>query len=753
MTPLDRELLLEIGCEELPAGWLPDLTTQLGVRLEARLVEARLSIDAPVQTFSTPRRLAVAIGRVADRQTDLEALVTGPPVSAAFDASGRPTPAAVGFARKQGVEVAELERHATAKGEYLAYLRRQRGRAAVEVLPEVVGALLRDLTFPKQMRWDAWLDDGRGDLLFGRPIRWLLFLFGGRVVPFTIRRTALAQSASVHDVRSAAMTYGHRVLASSGRAGRAIRVRSFDDYRSRLAEHFVVLERRERHERLAGELDAQAGRLHGRVGGGATSATLLDEVADLVEYPSVVSGSFPAEFLSLPDEVLATTMVHHQHFFPITDTQGKLLPHFLAVTNIEVDNPRRIATNAERVLVARLRDAKFFWEADRRQPLAAAMDRLDTVLFHQKLGSYRAKAERLAALAGWVAAEAFGAPAVEAHAREAGRLAKADLTTDMVREFTELQGTVGGIYAREDGAPDAVWKAIYYHYLPIGVEAAAPPSRDDLGEAAVSWAAVSLADKMDSVVGLFAAGERPTGTRDPFGIRRQLQGALKILVDLPELMPRAPAVSVATIVAKAAEAFDVPVATFAADLYGFVEDRLRHLFGTRGSRPDEIAAALFGLGEMPAPLVVRRRLEALRQVRASAEFAALAVLFKRVRNLAREVSPEPLAAYPTPFDRTRLTEPVETELLAAFDRVAPSIRSAIAGGDHPRALHEASTLRPAVDRFFAEVFVMADDAPVRAARLRLLVELRDLVLQIADISQLAPGADSTSSPLAGPSRP
>src|SRR6476660_7525094 len=456
---MDRELLLEIGCEELPASWLPGLTNQIGEVVVEQLREHRLPPEAPAETFSSPRRLTVRISRLAERQTDLEEVLNGPPVSAAFAADGSPTPAAVGFAAKNGTEVALLERVETAKGTYLAFRKKQRGKTAVDVLPSVLGGTLRGLTFPKLMHWDAMLEDGKGELLFGRPIRWLLFTYGGRVVPFGISRTPGAQSGSVQDVTSGAVTYGHRFLTTSGRAGRAIKVRSFDEYRARLLENFVILERSERHNKIARELDAKAQRLQGRVSRMVRAESgLLAEVPDLVEYPSVVAGTFALEFLDLPEEVLTTTLIHHQHYFPVEGEDGALKNAFLAVINTEPDNERTIARNAERVVTARLRDARFFWEADRKTPLESRIHRLDTLLFHKKLGSYKEQAERIERLARWIAKEAFGTTdEVSSQAAEAARLAKADLTTDMVREFTELQGTMGGVYARKEGRPEAVW--------------------------------------------------------------------------------------------------------------------------------------------------------------------------------------------------------------------------------------------------------------------------------------------------------
>src|SRR5207247_6772165 len=376
--------------------------------VRAQLAEHRLPAETPVETFSTPRRLTVRITRVPERQTDLEELVNGPPVSAGFRPDGTPTPAATGFAAKQGVDVTALERSETPKGVYLAYRKRLRGKAAVDVLPAVLGGTLRALTFPKLVHCDAALEDGRGELLFGRPIRWILFVYGGRVVPFTITRPTAAQTGQVQDVASGAVTYGHRFLTTSGRAGHAIKVRTFDEYRARLLEHFVILERSERHDKIARELDAKAQRLQGRVSRAVHSESgLLHEVPDLVEYPAVVAGTFAQEFLDLPEEVLTTTLIHHQHYFPVETGDGKLKNAFLAVINTEPDNERTIASNAERVVTARLRDARFFWEADRKTTLLSRMDRLATLVFHKRLGTYAEKADRLERLAGWIANEAF----------------------------------------------------------------------------------------------------------------------------------------------------------------------------------------------------------------------------------------------------------------------------------------------------------------------------------------------------------
>ena len=727
---MDRELIIEIGVEELPASWLPNLTRQMAERVEARLKDLRIAPGAPVESFSTPRRLTARVARIAERQEDLDEVLTGPPVAAAFGKDGQPTPAALGFARKNGVAFEQLTRAQTPKGEYLAYRRQQRGRSAVDALPDVMAGVLRDLAFPKQMHWDAKLDDGKGELLFGRPIRWLLFIYGGRVVPFTISRSELASGPQVQDLESGALTYGHRFLATSGRAGRSIKVRSFDEYQARLVEHFVVLDHAERRDRIARELEMHAKRLGGRVQL-KEHASLIEEVADLVEYPAVVAGFFDAGFLVLPEEVLATTLVHHQHWFPVVTDQGRLKEAFLAVVNTQPADERVIAKNAERVVAARLRDAKFFWEADRAQALESRLERLHTVAFHKKLGSYRDKAERIEKLASWIASDVLARPELAAQAAIAARLAKADLTTDMVYEFPELQGTMGGIYAREEGQPEAVWKSIYFHYLPIGVEADAAPARAQLGEAAAVWAAVSLADKLDTVVGLTNAGEKATGSRDPFGLRRQMHGIVRILMDLPELAGVDRELPLRPLLEAAARGYGGGDTAAVEGLLAFAQERVRYALEQRDGTIDVVRGATSGSGDL-APLRARRIAAALQKMRTSEDIQGLAVLFKRVKNIARELKGR------ARLDRSALTEAAEVALLAALDAHEPRVRAAIAAADYRQAFTEIAALRPAVDRFFKDVFVMAEDARLRTARLTLMADLRDLILELADISEIVP---------------
>jgi glycyl-tRNA synthetase beta chain len=724
---MDRELLLELGCEEIPASWLPSLTNQIGEVLAAQLRERRLTPETAVETYSTPRRLMVRIARIPERQTDFEEVVTGPPAAA-------PDAAVAGFAAKQGVDASALERIETPKGTYLAFRKKLRGKAAVDVLPDVLGGTLRGLSFPKLMRWDAMLEDGKGELLFGRPIRWILYTYGGRVVPFTISRTPAAQSSQVQEINTGASTYGHRFLTTSGRAGRSIKVRSFDDYRNRLLENFVIIERSERHNKIARELDAKAQRLQGRVSRVVRQDSgLLDEVPDLVEYPSVVAGTFAREFLELPEEVLTTTLIHHQHYFPVEGEDGRLKEAFLAVINIEPDNERSIARNAERVVTARLRDARFFWEADRKATLESRIERLSTLVFHKKLGTYKDKANRIETLARWIAKSAFDASDDVANkAALAARLAKADLATDMVREFPELQGVMGGVYARAERNPEDVWKAIYYHYLPHGVEADAPPTKAMLGSAVVTWASVALADKLDTLVGLFSAGEKPTGSRDPFGMRRAAQGLMKILIDQPFTADLAPGID--QLADRAFENYGdslKPVDSWKTALFDFLSERQAHIFERRGYRADE-ARAVAKFWRRPASAL--KRIEALSKERGSSEFAAVAALLKRVKNITKESHD---GGGTLEEVRGRLKEPAELALAAEIDRRWPKINEAKNREHYVEAMKMIVGLREPVDKFFTEVMVLVEDPQLRRDRLSLLTMLREAITQIADISEMA----------------
>jgi glycyl-tRNA synthetase beta chain len=655
--------------------------------------------------------------------------VWGPSLKVARDGSGAWTGAAHGFAKKSGVRPEELQQApkdpAAPDDLYLLALKKTAGRAAGEVLPQVVAALLRALAFPKRMSWDAWLEDGKGALPFGRPIRWLVALLDGHVVPFQIHALVEGAKGDVI-VRSGNVTYGHRFFPR-GKAGSPVRVDSFDDLRTRLRDHRVVLEARDRDAILQAQL------AEGRVPATDVGRKLVAEWRELVEWPQVVFGNIPEEFRGLPAEVLETVLVHHQKYVPIVTEPGGRFGRFAAVINAEADPPAQaeIVRGMERVVVARLRDAAFFLAEDLKRPLGDRVADLAGVTFHRDLGSYREKADRMASLVRALAPH-LGSPAAAADAEEAARLAKADLTTLMVREFPELQGTMGALYLARQGAPDRVAAAVRWHYHPVSVEEGTAPAGALGGSDATRvFAAVSLADKLDTLAGYFGLGLIPSGSSDPYGLRRAAQGAVRVLVDFwpEEGGGRRP--SLRGLVAGAAQGYGPrlkrPADEVARDLEAFLLDRLRYVFLARGFAADEVEAVL-GAREPDAlddPAESARRLQALHRVRSEAaeDFAHLAVAFKRAKNILGDQAPPPV-------DRGLLSEAAERELFEAVGRLGG------ADGGYEARLRSLSSLRGPVDRFFDDVLVMAEDPRVRANRLGLLGQALSLFYRIADISKL-----------------
>jgi glycyl-tRNA synthetase beta chain len=751
------EFLLEVGCEELPAAWLPELTQELGTRFGEAARREQLEPRA-LETHSTPRRLVLRV-ELPLRQADREEQVWGPALGVARDAQGQWTKAAEGFARKAGVALealAQAPKDPAKPAEInLLFVKHTPGRATREVLPSLLATTLRALSFPKRMSWDAWLDDGKGVFPFGRPIRWLVALFDGQVVPFTIYAAVQgAQGPAL--VTSADLTYGHRFLPR-GQAGAPLRVSSHADLVAKLRAHAVLLRADERAAAIEQQLEAL-----GVQGAIRDDHGLRDEWTQLVEFPTVLVGSVPAEFQSLPVEVLETVLVHHQKYIPLLSPEGRVA-RFAALTNIDAQAGAEIVRGMERVCVARFRDAAFFYAEDRKRPLAARVDDLAGVTFHQKLGSYRDKAERLTLLVRRAAEAGWLSPTEQAAAGTAARLAKADLTTAMVREFTELQGVMGGVYLEGEGAQPAVARAVRWHYHPIALRAHEPPSREAIGNPAV-FGAVALADKLDTLAGYFLVGLEPRGSSDPFGLRRAAQGAVRVLLDFtgdgqrprlrqavrlaiegyPDALLAAALASEARPRGAKGEAappsappkLDDVRARATAALEAFLSARLESVLETRGPcARDEIAAALAAprVDALDDPYDAERRARALHDVRHEAheDLAALAAAFKRVNNILADQAPG-AALDPALFDK-----PSEAALHAALEHAS----AAQAGHDYLARLRALARLREPIDRFFAReqeggVMVMADDPAVRANRLGLLSRARDLFHDIADISKL-----------------
>ena len=710
--------------EEMPAGWLPGLTEQLRQRFH-ELAEREHLEPRDMASYSTPRRLVVT-GQVLARQSDREDKVWGPSLEVARDGAGAWTNAALGFARKSGVAVDQLQqapKDPAAPGEInLLHVKRTAGRDAREVLPAVLTAFLRALAFPKRMSWDAWLDDGKGTFPFGRPIRWMVVLLDGTVVPFTIFESQ-AGSKGRKVVESGDSTRGHRFLPA-GAAGRPVRVKSFADLRRGLEEQRVIVDPAQREETIQAQLSSVSGT-------GLNDFGLLEEWKHLVEWPTVVFGRIPEEFRRLPTEVLQTVLVHHQKYIPLGE--GEHVTRFAALTSADRSAEAEIVRGMERVVAARLRDAAFFFAEDMKRPLADRVKDLAGVTFHQGLGTYEDKAQRLVQLIDAMGATLGILTKGEMEtAREAALVAKADLTTLMVREFPELQGVMGGIYLRAQGDRWLnVAEAVRWHYHPVSIEEGSAPARVFSGGDATVFGAVSLADKLATLAGYFGLGLVPTGSSDPYGLRRAAQGVVRVLIDFwnADEVERRPSLCKLAIAAVAGYAGKLkrPEADVLRDLEVFFLDRLRYVLAARGFAADEVEAVLSARDPDALDDVHEawKRLQALHRVRleATEDFEALAVAFKRAKNI---LGAEP----PVDVDTALLQEPAERELHTAVAKLR-----GVNGGYEAR-LRSLSTLRAPVDHFFDDVHVMAEDPALRANRLGLLSQALSLFYRIADISKL-----------------
>jgi glycyl-tRNA synthetase beta chain len=688
---MSEPLLVELLTEELPPKALRALGYAFGDALVASLRgDGFAPADGAFDVFATPRRLGVLVRDVAARAPDREVVVKGPSAKAGLDASGNPTQALLGFAKKAGADVAALTRESDGKQEVFVHRSVAKGAELAASLERMIEAAVRKLPIPKMMRW------GDSDAEFVRPVRGLVMLHGSRVVDGTVLGAVSGRA-----------TRGHRFMGRS-----EIVVPRADEYEHLLEREGKVIANFERRERLIRDsLAAAAG-----AASIAADDALIAEVAALVEYPAVYEGRFDRGFLDVPQECLMLTMKQNQKYFPLVDGQGRLQNRFLVVSNMETPHPAHIVRGNERVLRARLSDARFFYDQDRKRPLASRVEKLGAVVYHNKLGSQLARVARLEWLAGTIAAK-LGAD--EALARRAARLAKADLLTGMVGEFPELQGTMGMHYARHDGEPEEVASAIEDHYHPRFAGDSLPGS--------VAGASVALADKLDTLVGIWGIGLAPTGDKDPFALRRAALGVLRLLaerempLDLGELLGDARAAFGDT---------NLAPETVAA-VREFMLERLRGYLRERGFEPDAIEAVV---SQNPGRIdLVPQRLAAVAEFRKLPESAALAAANKRIRNILRK---SPAQADATP-QAAKLVDPAERALFDAVERLAPDTRDLVDRGEYTKALLELAKTRGPVDKFFDEVLVMAEDETVRANRLALLAKLDRLMNEVADISRLA----------------
>jgi len=708
------DFLVEIGTEELPPRSLFTLQKAFVSALGAGLDKAELA-HGELIGYSTPRRLAVWVKRLANRQPEQHLKRKGPPLNAAFDAAGAPTRAALAFAESCGTQVDALERLQEGKGTFLFFMGARPGERAQDLLPVLVQQALDALPIARRMHW------GSGSAMFVRPVHWLLMIFGADVVPATLLETPAGN-----------LTYGHRFHAP-----KALRITSAGSYERTLRERGRVLaDFAARRERIRTEVNQVARVLEGRA---LITEALLEEVTALVEWPVALAGHFEPRFLELPREVLISTLQEHQRYFPLEDASGALLPAFITVANIESRDPSKVREGNERVVRPRLADAAFFWEQDRRLPLAARLPALDAVTFQAKLGSLGDKTRRMVGLATEVAA-AVDAPLDEA--RRAAELAKCDLLTAMVGEFPELQGVMGGYYARADGEPADVAAAIREHYLPRAAGDELPATRTGI--------AVAIADKLDTLAGIFAIGERPTGNKDPFGLRRaalgiqriliekQLEIDLKRLIDLAVAGVRADIDRLRSQVGGAPPKAHVGADVVSGWIYDFLMERLRAYYLERAAGgPGRVAVTteMFDavLAARPAsPVDFDARLKALSAFLDLPESASLTAANKRIANILRKAPAGANGA----VEVTHLREPAEVRLYDAMRALADAVAAATAERQYTAALGRLAQLRPAVDAFFDQVMVMDENPQLRVNRLALLARLQALFSGVADLSRL-----------------
>lgn len=687
--------VFEIGVEEMPARFLPALDEELAERFSSFLAEAGLECSG-VTAASTPRRLVVDIAWVAPVQRTEEVVVSGPPARIAFDADGNPTKAGLGFAKSQQVDFSAVYVEQTEKGEYLALRKTVGGKQALDLLSEGCSRIVSALTFPKKMQWMG------KDYPFGRPVRWLLALLDDAVVP-----------VSFAGLDSGRCTQGHRVLGPGPFA-----VAHADDFFSVLQDQGrVLLSRQERREFIRSEGDCLAEVIGGRV---EWSASLLDQVANLVETPRPVLGAFDQKFLDLPAEVLLTSMETHQKSFGVRAPDGRLLPYFLTATNIESQNPDLVRKGWERVLRARLEDARFFWEADCAATFEDWLAKLDHVIFIGPLGSMGHKTRRLEKLAMFVAGKI--APELSAALARAGRLSKADLVSEMVYEFDDLQGKMGGIYARRKGEDEIVAQALYEQYLPAGQDSPLPQSR--------AGSILSLADKLDNLVGCFGLGMAPTGAADPYALRRNALGVCRLLLDLGAPLDL-------RVLLREAQAGYVGVQWKVAPedaletLMEFFAQRLKAYWGAQGVETLVLDAAM--AVEHADVFDTWQRVRALAEFSREADFETSVLTFKRAANIIRKQADQSLSGN---VREALLEHEAEKALWNALVALAPRWTSLSQSADYAAMLGELRTLRPLVDGFFDGVMVMCEDADVRKNRMNILFFLVQTLGSIADFAKL-----------------
>ena len=687
---MSRDLLIEIGTEELPPKALRNLSLAFLAGVKTGLEKADLSF-ASIKPFASPRRLALLIHELAEQTPHKTIERRGPALQAAYGEDGCPTQAAIGFARSCGVEVEDLDKLETDKGSWLMYHSAQPGQATSQLIPDLVVNALEALPIPKRMRW------GNLDAQFVRPVHWVVLLFGNEVIDTELLST-----------RAGRITYGHRFHHPA-----AIDIPAPSEYEVLLeSEGKVIADFDRRATTVRAQVESLANEHKGQA---VIDDALLEEVTAMVEWPVAVAGTFEARFLEVPQEALISTMAANQKYFHLVDQQHNLMPYFITISNIESRDESKVRAGNERVIRPRFADAEFFWKQDRKQRLDTHLEQLKSVIFQQQLGTLYDKSQRVAALAASIAAQ-LGAD--KQLARRAAELCKCDLLTEMVGEFPNLQGIMGRYYALHDGETPAVAEAIDQHYRPRFAGDALP-----LG---VISQAVALADRLDTLIGIFAIGQLPTGDKDPYALRRAALGVLRIMIeseidlDLHQLLTQA------------AEQYDSAVtASRAIDpVMEFILDRLRAYYQEQGIRPD-VLEAVTALKPV-RPVDINQRIHAVNTFRQLPEAESLAAANKRSGNILKKVE----GKLPDTIKPELLTEVAEQNLYQALTELAETVGPLIARSEYEPALQQLAGLRNPVDTFFDDVMVMVDDAQLRDNRIALLNQLHGLFLRVADISRL-----------------